>query len=93
MPSRLDLHAEQLSALGHPARLAILRFIVPGGAQGTAAGEVESHVDLPASTLSHHLKWLSSAGLVHSRSEATLLFKRRVRRFEAVDGIHLGRLL
>jgi len=72
--SRLDLHAEQLSALGHPARLAILRFIVQGSAQGTSAGEIQSHVDLPASTLSHHLKRLSSAGLVHSRSEGTFLF-------------------
>ena len=71
MPSKLDFHAEQLSALGHPARLAILRFVVQSGEEGAAAGEIQNHVDLPASTLSHHLKRLSSAGLVRTRNEGT----------------------
>jgi len=74
VPSKLDHHAEQLSALGHPARLAILRFVVQGGPNGTAAGDVQAHVDLPASTLSHHLKRLSSAGLVRTRNEGTFIY-------------------
>jgi DNA-binding transcriptional ArsR family regulator len=74
VPGKLDLHAEQLSALGHPARLAILRFVVQGGPDGTPAGDIQSHVDLPASTLSHHLKRLSSAGLVRTRSEGTFIY-------------------
>lgn len=71
MPSKVDHHAQQLSALGHPVRLAILRFVVQGGNGGTAAGEIQSHVDLPASTLSHHLKRLVDAKLLASRSEGT----------------------
>ena len=71
MPSKLDRHAEQLSALGHPVRLAILRFVVQGGADGAAAGEIQSHVDMPASTLSHHLKRLVDAGLLKTRGEGT----------------------
>ncbi|HMJ12307.1 MAG TPA: metalloregulator ArsR/SmtB family transcription factor [Polyangiaceae bacterium] len=71
MPSKLDRHAEQLSALGHPIRLAILRFVVQGGAEGIAAGEIQSHVDMPASTLSHHLKRLVDGGLLKSRSAGT----------------------
>jgi ArsR family transcriptional regulator len=71
VPSVLDRHAEQLSALGHPIRLAILRFVVQGGPEGTAAGSIQEHVDLPASTLSHHLKRLVSAGLLSSRTEGT----------------------
>ena len=73
MSTELDLHAAQLSALGHPAGLAIVRFVVQGGPQGTAAGAIQDQVDLPASTLSHHLKRLSSAGLVRSHSESTFL--------------------
>jgi ArsR family transcriptional regulator len=69
--SKLEQHAEELSALGHPARLAILRFVVQGGTEGTAAGEIQGHVDMPASTLSHHLKRLVAAGLLTTRSEGT----------------------
>ena len=71
MASKLDQHAEQLSALGHPVRLKILRFVVQAGPEGSAAGDIQSHVDLPASTLSHHLKRLVEAGVVSTRLEGT----------------------
>lgn len=69
--STLERHAEQLSALGHPVRLAILRFVVQAGVEGAPAGDIQRHVELPASTLSHHLKRLLDSGLVSSRSEGT----------------------
>lgn len=71
MLSKLKRHATQLSALGHPVRLAILRFVVQAGGEGAAAGDIQEHVALPASTLSHHLKRLSDAGLLRTRSEGT----------------------
>jgi ArsR family transcriptional regulator len=71
VPSKLDRHAEQLSALGHPVRLAILRFVVQAGDGGAPAGEIQGHVELPASTLSHHLKRLTEAGLLNTRGEGT----------------------
>lgn len=74
MTAKLEKHAEQLSALGHPVRLKILRFVVQAGNEGAAAGEIQAHVDLPASTLSHHLKRLAAAELLTSRSEGTFLY-------------------
>ena len=71
MSAKLDRHADQLAALGHPVRLAILRFVVQGGKAGSAAGEIQGHVDLPASTLSHHLKRLIEAELLVSRQDGT----------------------
>lgn len=71
MTSKLDRHAEQLSALGHPVRLKILRRVVQAGPEGAAAGDIQAHVDLPASTLSHHLKRLVDAELLSTRSEGT----------------------
>jgi|SRR5688572_6649505 len=71
MSSKLDRHAEQLSALGHPVRLSILRLVVQGGVTGTSAGDIQAHLEVPASTLSHHLKRLTDAGLMKVRSEGT----------------------
>lgn len=71
MATTLEQHAEQLSALGHPVRLKILRFVVQAGKAGAAAGEIQEHVDLPASTLSHHLKRLTDAALLTTRAEGT----------------------
>jgi DNA-binding transcriptional ArsR family regulator len=69
--SKFERHVDQLSALGHPVRLKVLRFVVQGASDGTSAGEIQMHVDLPASTLSHHLKRLVDAGLLTSRIEGT----------------------
>jgi ArsR family transcriptional regulator, arsenate/arsenite/antimonite-responsive transcriptional repressor len=74
VPTKLDRHAEQLSALGHPVRLSILRYVVQGAPEGTAAGEIQSKLDIPASTLSFHLERLASAGLLRSRREGTFIY-------------------
>lgn len=62
-----------LKALGHPVRLSILRRVVQGPEEGTSAGEVQEHVGIPASTLSHHLACLAEAGLVRVEREGTFL--------------------
>ena len=71
MATKLERHAEQLAALGHPVRLKALRFIVQAGQAGAAAGDIQAHVDVPASTLSHHLKRLLDAALLCTRAEGT----------------------
>jgi ArsR family transcriptional regulator len=70
----VERHAEQLAALGNPVRLAILRIAVQGDPAGTPAGNIQSKVDVPASTLSHHLDRLASAGLLRSRREGTFIY-------------------
>ena len=51
MPKLLERNAERLAALGHPVRLAILRAVVKGPQDGTTAGDLQSQVGIPASTL------------------------------------------
>jgi DNA-binding transcriptional ArsR family regulator len=74
MDRRLTQHADQLAALGHPARLAILRSVVQGHKDGTPAGEIQAKLSIPPSTLSHHLDKLASAGLLTRRSEGTYIY-------------------
>jgi DNA-binding transcriptional ArsR family regulator len=83
--AKLERHAEQLAALGHPVRLAVLRFVVQGGHEGTSAGDIQDHVDMPASSLSHHLKRLVDAGLMTTRLEGT--FHYYAPEFKALRGL------
>jgi len=69
----LEQNAERLRALGHPVRLSILRLVVQGPEAGTPAGEIQEHVGIPASTLSHHLSCLTEAALVQVEREGTFL--------------------
>ncbi len=59
-----DAAALSLSALGHEARLAVFRLLVRAGQDGLKVGELGALLDLPASTLAHHLTALVKAGLV-----------------------------
>ena len=74
MASKLERHAEQLAALGSPVRLAILRRVVQAGDDGCPVGELQSKLDIPWSTLSHHLDRLASAGLLESRPDGKFIF-------------------
>ncbi|MDB4944714.1 MAG: Arsenical resistance operon repressor [Labilithrix sp.] len=71
---KLEERAEQLGALGHPARLAILRHAVQAGPEGASAGELQSKLDIPASTLSHHIDRLARTGLLQARREGTFIY-------------------
>ena len=69
MNAKLGKHAEQFGALGHPARLSILRYIVQRGLDGTTTTELQEKLDIPWTTLNHHLDRLVDAGLVTVRRE------------------------
>ncbi|HEY1958701.1 MAG TPA: helix-turn-helix transcriptional regulator [Polyangiaceae bacterium] len=74
MNAKLDRHAEQFGALGHPARLSILRYIVQGGSEGTTTTELQEKLDIPWTTLNHHLDRLVGSGLVTARREGKFAF-------------------
>jgi ArsR family transcriptional regulator len=66
--------ADRFSALGAEPRLAILRSLLASHPTGMIAGEVQQELDIPASTLSHHLEKLKQVGLVNVRREGTFLW-------------------
>jgi len=63
-----------LSALASESRLAVFRLLVRRGPEGYTPSELAARLELPAPTLSFHLKGLLQAGLVVSRREARNLF-------------------
>ncbi len=63
-----------LSALASEARLAVFRLLVKRGPEGYTPSELSKRLDLPAPTLSFHLKGLVQAGLVVSRRHGRNLY-------------------
>jgi len=56
--------AEALAALGNATRLRLFRLLVRVGPAGMNTGEVQRRLDIPGSTLNHHVGALVRAGLV-----------------------------
>jgi ArsR family transcriptional regulator len=58
-----------LTAIAQESRLAIFRLLVQVGPDGMAATKIAEQLDIAPSSLSFHLKELSHAKLITSRSE------------------------
>jgi DNA-binding transcriptional ArsR family regulator len=58
-----------LTSLAHEHRLAIYRALVQAGHEGLSAGAISEAVDIPPSSVSFHMKELTRADMVTSRSE------------------------
>jgi DNA-binding transcriptional ArsR family regulator len=66
-------YADMFAALGTEVRLQILRLLLSAHPDGMVVGEIQSELDIPASTLSHHLEKLKSEGLANVERESTFL--------------------
>lgn len=66
--------ADALKELGHPTRLGIFKELVKFGYTGLPVGELQKRLDIPASTLSHHLSALLSVGLIRQERQGRTLY-------------------
>lgn len=66
-------YADMFSAMGTEARLRILQLLLTAHPDGLVVGEIQEELDIPNSTLSHHLDKLKSENLVSVRRESTFL--------------------
>lgn len=63
-----------LAALAQETRLSIFRLLVEAGPEGISAGRIGETLEVPAATLSFHLKELARAGLVSTRQERQFIY-------------------
>ncbi len=61
--------ASVFASLGNPARLAVLRLLVRAGCDGMNVGQLQKHLDIPASTLAHHISHLVRAGTIRQERQ------------------------
>ena len=73
-PLLVTRSADRFAALGAEPRLAIVRLLLSAHPAGMIAGEVQEDLQIPASTLSHHLEKLKQVGLVNVRRDGTFLW-------------------
>src|SRR3984957_645683 len=66
--------ADMFSAMGAEPRLRIVRLLLSAHPEGLVVGEIGSELNIPASTLSHHLDKLKNEDLVRVRREGTFLW-------------------
>ena len=66
-------YADMFSAMGTEARLRIMQLLLSAHPEGLVVGEIQEELDIPNSTLSHHLDKLRNEELVNVRRESTFL--------------------
>ncbi|MGD0823322.1 MAG: metalloregulator ArsR/SmtB family transcription factor [Terriglobales bacterium] len=65
--------ADMFSAMGTEPRLRIMQLLLSAHPDGLVVGEIQEELEIPNSTLSHHLDKLKAEDLVRVQRESTFL--------------------
>jgi ArsR family transcriptional regulator len=66
-------YADMLSAMGTEPRLRIMQLLLSAHPEGLVVGNIQEELEIPNSTLSHHLDKLKNENLVQVKRESTFL--------------------
>ena len=67
-------YADMFAALGAEPRLQIVRLLLSAHPEGMIVSDIQAELDIPSSTLSHHLEKLRMEGLVTVRKDKQWLW-------------------
>ncbi len=70
---RVAKYADMFSAMGTEPRLRIMQLLLSAHPEGLVVGELQGELEIPNSTLSHHLDKLKNEELVNVQRESTFL--------------------
>ncbi|MFZ0037547.1 MAG: metalloregulator ArsR/SmtB family transcription factor [Candidatus Acidiferrales bacterium] len=70
---RVAKYADMFSAMGTEPRLRIMQMLLSAHPEGLVVGDIQGELDIPNSTLSHHLDKLKNEDLVRVQRESTFL--------------------
>src|SRR5437588_13120003 len=70
---RVAKYADMFSAMGTEPRLRIMQLLLSAHPEGLVVGDIQSELEIPNSTLSHHLEKLKTEGLVEVQRQGTFL--------------------
>lgn len=70
---RVAKYADMFSAMGTEPRLRIMQLLLSAHPEGLVVSEIQEELEIPNSTLSHHLDKLRNEDLVEVQREGTFL--------------------
>jgi DNA-binding transcriptional ArsR family regulator len=70
---RVAKYADMFSAMGTEPRLRIMQLLLTAHPEGLVVGDIQEELEIPNSTLSHHLDKLRTEGLVEVQRQGTFL--------------------
>ncbi len=70
---RVAKYADMFSAMGTQPRLRIMQLLLAAHPGGLVVGDIQGELEIPSSTLSHHLDKLRTEDLVQVKREGTFL--------------------
>ena len=70
---RVAKYADMFSAMGTEPRLRVMQLLLTAHPEGLVVNEIQEELEIPNSTLSHHLDKLRTEGLVEVQREGTFL--------------------
>jgi ArsR family transcriptional regulator len=73
-PEKTTRYADMFAAMGTESRLRIMQLLLTAHPEGLVVGDIGNELDIPSSTLSHHLEKLKNEDLVRVRREGTFLW-------------------
>jgi len=80
-----EIAAKRLAELGHITRLSIFRYLVKVGDNGAPVGQIQQKLNIPGSTLSHHISRLVSVGLIRQVRDSRTLYC--IPQFDVLDDL------
>src|SRR5215831_17046015 len=72
--TQITRYADMFAAMGTESRLRIMQLLLTAHPEGMIVGDIGNELDIPNSTLSHHLDKLKNEGLVEVRRDGTFLW-------------------
>src|SRR5271166_3189029 len=70
---RVTRYADMFSAMGTEPRLRIMQLLLSAHPEGLVVSEIQDELEIPGSTLSHHLDKLKNEDLVRAERKGTFL--------------------
>ncbi|MEO1249594.1 MAG: helix-turn-helix domain-containing protein [Pseudomonadota bacterium] len=85
MTLSIEQAVQGFAAAGSEPRLEVLLALVRAGPDGLMVNEIQERLEMPASTLAHHLRFLAAGGLIEQEKNGRAVHNRAA--FETIEAL------